>query len=461
MIEDVTIPEIGENVESGTVVSVLVKEGDRVDVDDGLIELETDKAVVEIPSTAKGRIVELLAKEGDEKKVGDVIAKVDTEAEDTGAGGDDADTKGREPKPEAETTESKAEAPGKEETQEEADHPPQRAGKKVPSVPADDRESPAPTEKAEPEAESKEGRTADRRGPAPAAPSIRRLARELGVDIHDVPPTGADGRITEADVKSYVQRQLQRAGSAPAEATAESEMPDFSQWGDIETSDLSTVRRLTAASMARSWRNVPHVTQFDRAEITHLQAFIDRHAETVAGQGGKLTVTAVLVKVCAEALKRHPRFNASLDVARQRIIFKQYRHIGIAVATSRGLLVPVVRHADAKNITDIAVEITDLADRARNKKLKPDEMEGGTFTVSNQGGIGGTQFAPIVFWPQVAILGVSRAAMEPVRVKDTFESRPMLPLSLSYDHRIVDGADAAAFLRWVCDSLENPLTMAL
>ena len=295
---------------------------------------------------------------------------------------------------------------------------------------------------------------------------MRRFARELGVDIYDVKASGAGGRITEDDVRAHVKRgdrpdKIAPSGTAPTEMAAEPELPDFSRWGDVETVELDGVRRITAANMSTAWRTVPHVTQFDQADITGLQEFINKNAEKVAQNGGKLTVTAILVKVCAAALKKFGRFNASIDPANQRLILKKYVHIGIAADTPRGLLVPVVRNADQKSISRLAAEITDLADRARNKKLKPDEMEGGTFTLSNQGGIGGVGFTPIVFWPQAAILGVSRAAIMPRYIDGEFKPRSLMPLSLSFDHRIIDGADAARFLRWVCESLEHPFTMVL
>ena len=466
MIEEVKIPEISENVESGTVVSVLVKVGDLIDIDDVLIEFETEKALVDIPSTAKGKITELPAKEGDEMRVGDVIVRVDTEAEST-----DEDT--TEPESAAAETE---EAPEEEAAEEEAvaEQPKEVPEEKPVKEPVEeDKEADrkkAPQKAADkPEPKVTERKTAHRPaegGQAPASPSVRRFARELGVDIYQVQASGPEGRITEADVKAYIkqsERPEKKAAAAYADvgAFAEPELPDFSRWGEIETAELDAVRRITAANMATAWHTVPQVTQFDQADITGLQEFIKKNAERVTQEGGKLTVTAVLVKVCAAALKKFERFNASIDPANQRLILKKYVHIGIAADTPRGLLVPVVRDADRKSISRLAAEITDLAERARNKKLKPDEMEGGTFTVSNQGGIGGVAFTPIVFWPQAAILGVSRASIMPRYIGGEFQPRRMLPLSLSFDHRIIDGADAARFLRWVCESLEHPFTMLL
>ena len=464
MIEEVKIPEISENVESGTVIQVLVEVGDMIDIDDVLVEFETEKALVEIPSTVKGKITELLAKKGDEMRVGDVIARVDTEGrsddKDTAESepaADDAPKKEEEEDGEQETPEELPRAAAPEEVKAEVDEKVKDAAQ-APEKPAAAPE-PAVTQK------KIEDRPADR-GPAPATPSVRRFARELGVDIYDVKASGPGGRITEDDVKAHIKKgerpdKMASSGTAPTERTGEPELPDFSRWGEVETVELDGVRRITAVNMSTAWRTVPHVTQFDQADITGLQEFIHKNAEKVAQNGGKLTVTAILVKVCAAALKKFGRFNASIDPTNQRLILKQYVHIGIAADTSRGLLVPVVRNADQKSISQLAAEITDLADRARNKKLKPDEMEGGTFTLSNQGGIGGVGFTPIVFWPQAAILGVSRASIMPHYIDGEFKPRSLLPIALSFDHRIIDGADAARFLRWVCESLEHPFTMVL
>jgi len=463
MIEEVTIPEISENVESGTIIRVLVAVGDMIDIDDVLVEFETEKALVEIPSTVKGKIAELLAKEGDEMRVGDVIARVDTDGEadqkDTAASAAPAEEarKEKEADPDQGVPEkpSLAQGPGKVEA-EVAES--EKAAAPTAEKPAGTPE-PAETQK------KTEDRTADR-GPAPASPSVRRLARELGVDIYAVKAAKPGGRITEADVKAFVKKgepavRTAPPGAAPTETPGEPGLPDFSRWGEVETVALDGVRRITAANMSAAWRTVPHVTQFDQADITGLQDFISKNAAKVAQNGGKLTLTAILVKVCAAVLKRFERFNASIDPVNRQLILKKYVHIGIAADTPRGLLVPVVRHADQKSISRLAAEITDLADRARNKKLKPDEMEGGTFTLSNQGGIGGVGFTPVVFWPQAAILGVSRASIMPRYIDGEFKPRSMLPLSLSFDHRIIDGADAARFLRWVCESLEHPFTMVL
>ena len=456
MIEEVKIPEISENVESGTVVSVLVQVGDMIDIDDILVEFETEKALVDIPSTASGRITELLANKGDEMRVGDVIARVDTAA--VSAATDPTEPEPAAPASVVATKEVAEEAP---DVKPEIESP-----EKLQEAPQEDiREKPA-VKTAPTKTDFRDEDLRAEVGPAPASPSVRRFARELGVDIHDVSASGPGGRITETDVKAYVKQgdrpiKASGLGEIPVTSIGDPSLPDFSRWGDIEEVELDAVRRITAANMSAAWHTVPQVTQFDQADVTALQDFIQKNAEQVGRQGGKLTVTAILAKVGAAALKRFDRFNASIDTVNQRLIIKKYVHIGIAVDTPRGLLVPVVRNADEKSIGRIAIEIADLAERARSKKLNPDEMEGGTFTISNQGGIGGVGFTPIVFWPQAAILGVSRATVAPRHIDGEFQPRRMLPLSLSFDHRIIDGADAARFLRWMCESLELPFTMLL
>jgi pyruvate dehydrogenase E2 component (dihydrolipoamide acetyltransferase) len=451
MIEDLKVPTIGENVESGSVVGVLVQVGDTVAVDDPIIELETDKAVVEIPASVAGKVTEVLVAVGDEVRVGDVIARVDTagRAAEKDPDAQEAD----ESAPDAESQDQAAQETG--EKQKPAASPAQPSD----ATPAagTDPHRPEARQPAAAAAPQKTDSAEAQRPPAPTSPAVRRLARELGVEIHAVKGSGPGGRISEADVKAHV-----KAGPR-FESTADPvrPLPDFSRWGTTETVALTTVRRLTAESTAVSWQTVPHVTQFDSADITGLAPFIEKNARAVEAAGAKLTVTAVLAKVCATALKRFPHFNASIDTANRQVILKRYVHIGVMVDTPRGLLVPVIRDADGKSITELAVAVSDLAERARSRKITPDELEGGSFSISNQGGIGGTGFTPIVLWPQVAVLGVSRSATEARWMEGRFQPRTILPLSLSYDHRMVDGADAARFLRWVCDALEYPFTLQL
>jgi pyruvate dehydrogenase E2 component (dihydrolipoamide acetyltransferase) len=314
--------------------------------------------------------------------------------------------------------------------------------------------APAPAEKPKPAV------------PAAAAPSIRQLARELGVDIAEVAP-GPNGRISAEEVKQHARRLIHGApapppapAGAPARETVQP-LPDFAQWGEIERQPMSRTRRTIADTMYYAWTHVPHVTQYDRADITELETFRKAHAAGVEKAGGKLSVTSILVKIAASALRAFPQFNASVDSERNEIIYKKYCHIAVAVDTDRGLLVPVIRDVDKKSIVEVSVELTELARKARDKQIMPDELAGGCFTVSNLGGIGGTTFAPIVYWPQVAILGICRSAWEAVPRDGAIRERLILPLSLSFDHRIIDGADGARFLHWVAQALEQPLLMML
>jgi pyruvate dehydrogenase E2 component (dihydrolipoamide acetyltransferase) len=306
--------------------------------------------------------------------------------------------------------------------------------------------------------------------PAPAAPSVRRMARELGVDIDGVSGSGTDGRISIEDVKTHAKRLLEGAARGGDAAPASEPLPDFSRWGDIERQAMRPVRRKTAEHLSAAWRTIPHVTQHDLADVTALEELRKKYAKEAEDAGGNLTVTAIAVKVVAAALKVFPQFNASIDLAAEEIIYKKYVNIGIAVDTDRGLLVPVVRDADTKNIIQIAVDIAQLSTKARDRKISLEEMQGGCFSISNLGGIGGTYFTPIVNAPEVAILGISRSRMEPVwqasergrgPASGEFVPRLMLPLSLSYDHRAIDGADGARFLRWVVQALEQPFLLAL
>ena len=300
----------------------------------------------------------------------------------------------------------------------------------------------------------------------------------MGVDIDEVQGTGPQGRIAEEDVKEHARRILSSVGTSWGQSErAASPLPDFERWGEVERQPMSNIRRTTAERLSHAWNAIPHVTQFDKADITAMEALRKKYREQVEKAGGNLTVTAMLVKVIATAVKQFPQFNASLDPQANDIIYKKYVNVGVAVDTDRGLLVPVVRNADQKNITDIAIEVHQAAEKARSRKLTLEEMSGGGITISNLGGIGGTYFTPIVNWPEVAILGVSRGIIEPVWVPavgqggpvgppssapaGVFEARQLLPLSLSYDHRVIDGADAMRFLRWVVEAIEQPFLLSL
>ena len=492
MIVEVRLPEISENVSSGDVTKVLVKVGDTVAVDQPLVELETEKAVFEVPSTAAGVVTEIRLKAGDSLEVGGVIAKIETEATAGAARSGEKQPAGAEnaapekpsvpeekspPHAASEPAEPKptpAPAPAPQERTEER-RPAANAPQPTPARPVSQDARPAQAGSQESTAENIRDTVvavAQEQGAAvPASPTVRRMARELGVDINQVRGTGPGGRISSEDVSAFAKSIISGASSqggpvqtgpssiGPAQTVRA--LPDFSRYGEVERTPLTKIRALTAQSMSYAWQTVAHVTQHDEADITALEVARKKYAPRVEQGGGKLTMTAILVKVCASALHKFPDFNASIDVARGEIVHKKYFNIGIAVDTERGLLVPVIKYVNDKNLVSIASDVTELAEKARTKRIMPDEMEGGCFTISNLGGIGGVGFTPIVYAPEVAILGVSRASMKPVYVNNSFEPRLILPLSLSYDHRLIDGAAAARFLRWVCEALENPILLAI
>jgi pyruvate dehydrogenase E2 component (dihydrolipoamide acetyltransferase) len=284
----------------------------------------------------------------------------------------------------------------------------------------------------------------------------------LGIDINEVAGSEPGGRVSEEDVRNYARSIILNVTRLkPAARTAASALPDFSRWGDIERKPMSGIRRKTSEALSEAWQTIPHVTNFDQADITELEELRERFGGKAEAAGGKLTITAIVIKVVASALKIFPQFNASVDAPAEEIIYKKYCNIGVAVNTDHGLLVPVIRDADKKNIRELAAELTELSEKARNKKLTIEEMQGGSFTITNLGGIGGLNFSPIINNPEVAILGVSRAARQPVYVDGQLAPRLMLPLALSYDHRLIDGADAARFLRWTAEALQHPLLLAL
>ncbi|HOE66179.1 MAG TPA: 2-oxo acid dehydrogenase subunit E2 [Candidatus Hydrogenedentes bacterium] len=428
MSTEFRLPGLGENVESGAVTKVMIAVGDTVMENQSVLEIETEKAALEVPSNVSGVVTEVRVKEGDVLRVGQVAFIVEA----TSVSVDPASRVL--PVPE----------------------PPEPASVDVP--PASETSGRHDAEQALPLA-----RAAVRRGgPVAASPSVRQLAREIGVDINEVPPSEG-GRVTAEDVKRHARGANVDTGGAVSRASAPAPtlLPDFTRWGVIERQPMTTVRKRTAEGMTYAWTTIPHVTQFDKADVTELEALRAKYAKRAEKAGGKLTMTAILLKVLAGALKKFPQFNASIDTAANEVILKKYYNIGVAVDTDRGLLVPVIRDVDQKNIIEIAVELNGLAERARTRKATLDEMQGGTFTVSNLGGIGGTAFTPIVNAPEVAILGVSRSQIEPMYIDGRFQPRTMLPLSLSYDHRVIDGADGARFLRWVCEAIEQPVVLFL
>jgi len=412
------------------------------------MELETDKAVVEVPSSVSGVVKEIRVKEGNKVKVGEVVFTLEG---------------GAAPLPEQPRHIPVEHVSGQQGARLAFQAAIRAEGKtEEQALPPDQPMPPLPSFSM-PEQLGKVAGT-EHREPVPAAPHVRRLARELGIDVHDVKGTGPGGRISEEDIKAYSKSLLATAAAAQvtrATPFAQPELPDFTKWGKIERVSIRGVRRKTAQHLWEAWTTVPHVTQNDKADITELEQLRARFAPKAEEAGGKMTVTAIALKVCASALKVFPQFNASIDMAKEEIVYKQYINIGVAVDTDRGLLVPVIRDVDKKNIVELATELTQLSRKAREKKLTPAEMEGGTFTITNLGGIGGTGFSPIVNYPEVAILGLSRSSMEPVWLNSKFEPRLVLPVSLSYDHRLIDGADAARFLRWIAEAFEQPFLLSV
>ena len=415
------LPDLGENIESGDVIRILVAVGDHLAEDQTVIELETDKAVIEVPSSVDGTITEILVQQGDTIAVGQPILEVE--------GGEASAVE--ETPPVAEKTPSSPVSAEEPTLQEQA------------VAPVADEAPPAPT---------------PTDAPVPAAPSTRRLAREIGVDIAQVQGSGPGGRISIDDVKAHSKKLHAARGAAPSAAAP---LPDFSQWGAVERQPMTKVREITAERLAQAWATIPQVTQFDKADITSLEKWRAAYGKKAEAAGGKLTPTAILIKVLGIALKVFPQFNASIDIAQREVVYKRYFHIGIAVDTPHGLLVPVVRDVDQKNIIELAVELSELAQKTRERKIAPADMQGGSMTISNVGTMGGTAFTPIVNPPEVAILGVARSQVEPAYIDGQFQPRTFLPLSLSYDHRLIDGADGARFLRWVCTALEDPFIALL
>ncbi len=436
MPTEIKLPILGENIDSATVARILVKVGDTIAKDQAIMELETEKAAVDLPAPAAGTIKEIQVKQGDTVKVGQIVAIVEEGAE------------ASKEAPKEKKEEKQKEEPKQEEPQQAAQKgaPPEK--KQEPEPPA--KPEPAPPQREEPAAASPEPPSTGG-AVVPAAPALRRIARELGIDIQTVKGTGNEGRITEEDIRHHARSIIINATDPSSP----------SRWGEVERKPMSAIRRKTAEHVEEAWSTIPHVTQFDSADITELEKTRSTFAKQVEDAGGKLTITAIVLKASAAALKMFPQFNVSVDMAAGEILSKKYIHIGIAVDTEHGLLVPVIRDVDKKSIIELSVELTDLAERARKRKLSVEDMQGGTFTITNLGGIGGSYFTPIVNAPEVAILGISRAVEQPVYTNGHLHPRLMLPLSLSYDHRAIDGVDGARFLRWMKEALEQPFMLSL
>ncbi len=414
---DIRLPHLGEDSDSGTVAAIFVKQGDVVEVDQALIEIESDKAVASVPSTAAGTVTAVHVEEGDEIRAGTRIVSLEP-----ASGQADSSDPGT------------AAAPPEEPSRQVA----------IPPTPGPPPKGPV-------------ARPTPIEGIPPAAsPSIRRMARGLGIDLTRLAGTGRGGRIVLGDVREYIQ-QLQQAGAAAPEQEARPSKPavDFSKWGPVEKTPASKVRRIIAERMSESWATVPHVFQFGDADITELMEHRRKYAPIYKERGARLTLTPMVLRAIALTLPAHPKLNSSLDEASAEIVTKKYFHIGIAVDTEAGLVVPVLRDVGGKSVFELAEEIEHLAERARERKLSREDMQGGTFTLSNQGGIGGGHFTPIINKPEVAILGMGRGRKQPRLVEGALEDRMLLPLVLSHDHRVVDGADGVRFLVNLVAALEG------
>jgi pyruvate dehydrogenase E2 component (dihydrolipoamide acetyltransferase) len=445
------LPELGEGIDNAEVTRLLVKPGDVIKADQNVMELDSEKASFPLPCPNAGKIAKIHVKEGQAIKVGQPLLDVEETAE--------AGEPTRKP-PREEKSEEKAAEQNGPENKDRHEKPPKE---KTPSPSRAAREEAKTAALASSEAEESteppdgtsapkkdghlhiaavEQREPPRKAPAPAGPATRRLARELGVNLHDVRGSGPQGRITRDDLKAYVQQRLtslQPSQEAPA-------LPDFSRWGTVRREKMTTLARTAAQRLSLAWRTIPHVTQHELADVTDLEAARKKYIDKSKDGKTKITMTVLCVHAAVAALKQFPKFNSSLDMPAGELIFKDYYHIGVAVDTEYGLLAPVLRDADRKTMVELAHELDELARKARQRALAPKDMEGATFTISNLGGIGGTAFSPIINHPEVAILGISSARWQPVIRGGKTEPRLMLPLSLSYDHRVINGADAARFI---------------
>jgi pyruvate dehydrogenase E2 component (dihydrolipoamide acetyltransferase) len=417
---DLKLPPLGEGVDSGNVVGILVREGDQVAKGQGIIELETGKAVAPVPAPSAGKVIKILVSIGDKISVGQTIISLEGDA---------------------------SAAPAARSAR------PASAGAKKPS-------SPPPPEEAEAETPVDADAADDGAVATASSPTIRRLARELGIDLRRIRGSESGGRIVMDDVRAYIQR-LQRAAvqprtaGSPAPSKPAAPQIDFTKWGSVTKRPMTSLRKAIAEHMSESWRETPRVTQFDEADITALNELRKKHAPAYEKKGARLTLTSFALKIVADALRQHPVFNTSLDEAAGDVIYKEYFHLGLAVDTEQGLIVPVLRDADKKDLLTLSKEMNEIAAKTRDRKISLEEMQGGTFTISNQGGIGGAHFTPIINRPETAILGLGRGAMKAVVRDGKIEPRLMLPLALSYDHRVIDGGAAVRFMLDLVKGFEN------
>ncbi|MEO8456297.1 MAG: dihydrolipoamide acetyltransferase family protein [Chloroflexota bacterium] len=471
------LPELGEDIEEADVLKLLVAEGDVVTKDQPLIEIETEKATVEVPAEEAGTVTKLHVKAGDTIKVGQLIATIEAGAAAEAPAGEEkepakkAPAKAKVEEPEEEASEE--EAPEEPEETADEEWPAEETADDEPEAePEPEAKKPAPAKKAaerKPVASASAPVISTSDKPAFASPSLRKLAREIGVDLSTVEGSGPGGRITEDNVKLASR---ERAATAPAQ-TASSDsaqaapvarpLPDFSKWGKVTREPLTRLRRTVSRNMAQSWTEIPHVHLQHHADITAMEELRQQYKDRAKSAGGNLTISVMMLKIVASALRAHPRVNASYDAESQELILKDYVHIGVAVDTDRGLVVPKIENADEKNIIELSAELNEIAERARTNALTIEEMRGSTFTVTNLGSLGTGYFAPIINWPEVAVLGLGRAQQTAVWDDEDkkFEPRLIMPLSLGHDHRVLDGADGARFMSWIVEAIRNPLLMAL
>ena len=438
--ETIPAPDLGD-IDEAEIIELSVSEGDTVEAEQTILVLESDKASLEIPSPAAGTVKKLLVKAGDKITSGTELMVLET----TGGGEDEssddqpAEQKSGDSKPgDSKPGESKSggSGPAREQSEETSQSSETSTGKETTGI----GEHPAKSGSAAASRPSKD---------VHAGPAVRKLARETGVDLGAVPPSGPKDRILKEDVHAHIKQRMEQPAAAGGAGAPDLPEIDFSEFGPVEREELNKLRKVAARNLHRSWVTIPHVTQFDEADITELEAFRKSQNKALEKEGVKLTMLAFLVQACARALRKFPRVNSSLEPSGEALILKDYVHIGIAVDTPNGLVVPVLRDADKKGLSQIATEIGELAAKARDRKLSPADMKGASFSISSLGGIGGTAFTPIVNWPEVAILGVSRSDTKPVWDGNAFQPRLMLPLSFSYDHRVIDGADAARFTTYL------------
>ncbi len=421
---DVKLPPLGEGADSGTVVNILVKEGDQISKGQTILELETGKAVTPIPSAAAGKVTRIHVAEGAKTSVGALLLSLEgsnTPAEDAPAAA------------------------------------PKSPGKKAPGKSTRSQE-----EESEESESAADDFDSESQFPPPASPSLRRLAQDLGIDLRKVRGSENGGRIVVADLKTYIGRLrkaaslAQRAGANAIAAKAPAESIDFSKFGPIAKRPMSGLRKIISQRMSENWNAIPHVTQFEEIDLTRVMDLRKKYADAYEQKGARLTVTSFALKAVAHTLKKHPLFNTSLDEAAAEIVYKEYFHIGLAVDSEQGLLVPVIRDVDKKDLVQLSRELAELALKARERKISTEEMQGGTFTISNQGGIGGGFFTPIVNKPEVAILGLGKGRFQAVVTSDKrIEPRLILPSALSYDHRVIDGGNAARFILDLMDAFQN------